>query len=147
VLITLDLRALSVPEAIEWNIGIGEALVLEHQLGPASQIFGEIIPYARGHLTPAETEKLIEWWASAASGMAETLVGTARTDRYHDLLSMLKMMTDEALPSRAAIYWSVVAARGMGDFDPRGTPRLPCGFVPGRWMSEAINFGRIWTSS
>jgi hypothetical protein len=116
-LIALDPRVLSAPEAVEWNIGLGEALVFEHQLGPASKIFGETIPLARTRLTPAEMDKLIEWWASASSGLAETLSGTSRTEKYSDVLSMLKTVTDEKMPSRAAVYWSVVASRGMNDFD------------------------------
>ncbi len=116
-LITLNPKALSAPEAVEWNIGLGEALVFEHELGPASKIFGETIPLARTRLTPAEMEKLIEWWASALSGLAETLPGSSRAEKYRDLLSMLKMVTDEHPPSRAVVYWSVVASRGTGDFD------------------------------
>jgi hypothetical protein len=116
-LITLDPRALSAPEAIEWNIGLGEALVFENQPGPASKIFGEVIPYALTRLTSADIDKLIEWWASALSGLAETLSGSSRTETYSTLLSTLKLMTDEKMPSRAATYWSVVASRGMGDLD------------------------------
>jgi multidrug efflux pump subunit AcrA (membrane-fusion protein) len=116
-LVALDPRTLSAPEAIEWNIGLGEALVFENQLGPAAEIFGEVLTRTRATLTPAEIEKLIEWWASALSGQAETLAGTARTDKYGALLSMLRTLTDERLPSRAATYWSVVASRGVGDFD------------------------------
>jgi hypothetical protein len=116
-LLALDPRALSPPEAIEWNIGLGEALVFENQPGPASEIFGEVIALTRARLTPADLDKLIEWWASALSGLAETLAGPSRARQYGALLSALKTVTEEKLPSRAVTYWFVVASRGVGDID------------------------------
>jgi len=116
-LLSLDPKALSASEAVEWNIGLGEALVLEHQFGPASKIFSDVIVNDRSHLTPAERDKLIEWWANAVATQAETLPRSARIEQYAGLLSTLKMMTNEKLSSRAAVYWSVVAARGVGDVE------------------------------
>ncbi len=116
-LVALQPAALSPQETVEWQIGIGEALVLEDELGPASEIFGSVLAVARPHLPPSDLEKLIDWWAGTASRYAETLTGAGRAAEFTELLASLKPMGAAVVPSRAAMYWSVVAERGAGDFD------------------------------
>ena len=116
-LVSLNPRNLAPQEIIEWQIGLGTALFLENQPGPASEMFAAILPTARKLLTPAEIEKLVEWWASTAARVAESQIGDARKDAY---VSMLKTVRDELERnplSWPASYWLVVAARGAGDLD------------------------------
>ena len=116
-LVSLNPRSLAPQEIIEWQIGLGTALFLENQPGPAAEMFATILPTARTHLTPAELEKLVEWWASTAARVAESQTGDARKDAY---VAMRKTVRDELERnplSWPASYWLVVAARGAGDLE------------------------------
>ena len=74
-LVSLNPRVLAPQEIIEWQIGIGTALFLDDQPGAAAEMFTTVLPTARGRLPAAEFDKLLEWWASTLSRVAESLVG------------------------------------------------------------------------
>ena len=82
-LVSLNARVLAPQEVIEWQIGIGTALFLENQPGPAAEMFATVLPAARERLSPAELDKLVEWWASTVSRVAESQSGSARKDAVH----------------------------------------------------------------
>ena len=116
-LMTLNPRLLAPQEIIEWQIGVGTALFLENQPGPAADMFSTVLPSARGTLPAAEYDKLIEWWAGALSRVAEAQMGAARRDAYAAMHSAVRVELERDPLSRATAYWVVVAARGAGDFD------------------------------
>jgi hypothetical protein len=116
-LVSLNPRTLAPQEAIEWQIGIGTALYLDDQPGPASEMFTSVIESARGRLSAPEFEKLLEWWAATLSRVAESLSGAARKDAYSAIQSAAQDELDLNPLSRPATYWSVVARRGIGDLD------------------------------
>jgi hypothetical protein len=111
----LDTQHLSGQELIEWQIGLAQALYFENELGPASEWFRTLIPSARARFGSSEAEKLIEWWASATSRLAENLSGTARADKYRELLNMMELELERDPMSRSATFWISVASRGVGD--------------------------------
>lgn len=116
-LVSLNPRNLAPQEIIEWQIGLGTALFLENQPGPAAEMFSTILPTARTRLSPAELDKLVEWWASTVARVAEAQTGDVRKQAY---VSMLKAVRDELERnplSWPASYWLVVAARGAGDLE------------------------------
>ena len=116
-LMSVNPADLSAQERIEWQTGLGEALLFDNQPGPASEVFGTLVSSARARLAPGGTEKLLEWLAVSVSRFAETLGGDARADQYRRLLSILTPVLQTEPMSRAAIYWSAVASRGAGDLD------------------------------
>ena len=116
-LVSLNTGILAPQELIEWQIGLGTALFLENQPGPAAEMFSTVLPAARERLAPPEFDKLLEWWASTLSRVVETHTGAARTDAYTGMLSVVRAELDRNPLSRPAMYWSVVAARGAGDFE------------------------------
>jgi hypothetical protein len=116
-LATLNTQNLSRQELIEWQIGLAQTLYFENELGPASEWFRTLIPSVRTQLPAAETEKLIEWWAGATSRLAESLSGTARVDKYRELLTMMELELERDPLSRSATFWISVASRGVGDVD------------------------------
>ena len=116
-LVSLNPGILAPQEVIEWQIGLGTALFLDNQPGPAAEMFSAVLPSARGRLTPPEFDKLLEWWASTLSRVAETHTGAARKDAYGAMLSAARAELERNPLSRPAVYWSVVAARGAGDFE------------------------------
>ena len=117
-LISLNPRSLSPNEAIEWQIGVGSALLLDQQVGPAAEMFTSVLPSARAVLPAAEYDKLAEWWASTLSRAAEAQqTPAARKEAYAAMHSEVRDELERNPLSRPATYWSVVAARGAGDFD------------------------------
>lgn len=116
-LASLDPRHLSPLEIIEWQIGLGTALFLDNQPGPAAEMFTTVLPTARGRLPAAEFEKLLEWWASTLSRVAESQTGRARTEAYEAMVSAVRAELERDPLSRPPAYWLVVAARGAGDFE------------------------------
>jgi hypothetical protein len=116
-LVSLNPRNLAPQEAIEWQIGVGTALFLDDQPGPASDMFTSVLPVARARLAPPELEKLLEWWAATLSRVAEALTGSARKEAYLAMQAAVRDELDRNPLSRPASYWSVVARRGSGDLD------------------------------
>jgi hypothetical protein len=116
-LVSLNPRHLAPQEIIEWQIGLGTALFLENQPGPAAEMFATVLPSARDRLSPGEIDKLVEWWASTAARVAESLTGSARKEAYVAMLSGVRSELHRNPLSWPASYWLVVAARGAGDLD------------------------------
>jgi hypothetical protein len=114
---SLNPRSLAPQEAIEWQIGLGAALFLDEQAGPAAEIFKAVIPSARARLTQPEFEKLLEWWGSTMSRLAESLTGDARKQAYERFRSEVRLELERDPLSAPATYWIVVSSRGAGDFD------------------------------
>src|SRR5205085_5107436 len=104
-------------EAIEWQIGVGTALFLEGQLGPASEIFVTLLPSARARLSTEEFQKLLDWMGTAMSRLAESLTGDARKRAYEQLHDDARHELERNPFSPPATYWTVVSLRGMGDLD------------------------------
>jgi hypothetical protein len=116
-LVRLNPQHFSRVEVVEWQVGLGETLYLENQLGPASEWFQALMPSVRAQLPPAEIERLLEWWATATSRLAESLTGDARVEKYRELLKVMELELERDLFSRPASYWMVAAARGAGDLN------------------------------
>jgi hypothetical protein len=116
-LVSLDPRNLGPQEVIEWQIGLGTALFFDGQPGPASEMFSTVLSRARARLSAVEYDKLLEWWGSTLSRVAETHAGGARKDAYAAMLPAVRRELDRNPLSRPAAYWSVVAARGAGDLE------------------------------
>jgi hypothetical protein len=116
-LASLNPQLLAPQETIEWQIGLGTALFLENQPGAASEMFTTVLPTARERLTAGEFDKLLEWWASTLSRVAESQAGDARKHAYAAMLSAVRDELARDPFSRPTAYWVVVAARGAGDFD------------------------------
>jgi hypothetical protein len=116
-LVSLNPRGLAPQEIIEWQIGIGTALFLENQPGPAAEMFATVLPAARERLSSTELDKLVEWWASTVARVAESQTGSARKDAYTAMLSAVRQELERDPLSWPASYWLVVAARGAGNLD------------------------------
>jgi hypothetical protein len=129
-LVSLNPLKLGPQEAIEWQIGLGAALFLDDQPGPASEMFMNVISTARGRMPAQEFEKLLEWWAATLSRVAEALSGPARKDAYSAMQTAVRDELDRDPLSRPATYWSVVARRGRAIWTVPGTPRWPAGSAP-----------------
>ena len=104
-------------ELVEWQIGVGSALFLENQPGPASAMFATVLSAARARLAPIEFDKFLEWWGAAASGAAGALAGEPRTRAFEKFRADAVRELERNPSSRPATYWTVVASRGAGDLE------------------------------
>jgi hypothetical protein len=138
-LVSIDPRKLGPQEAIEWQIGIGTALFLDDQPGPASEMFTSVIESARGRLTQPEFEKLLEWWAATLWRVADALSGPARKDAYLAMQSAVRDELDRNPLSCPATYWAVVARRGVGDLDGAWNAAV-AGWIRAGGQPESTNF-------
>ena len=116
-LVSLNARMLAPQEAIEWQIGVGTALFLENQTGPASEMFNSVLEAARTQLPSAEYEKLFEWSCATLSRLAEGLTGDGRKQANERLRRLARLEADRTPLSRPATYWIVVSSRGAGDVE------------------------------
>ena len=116
-LVLLNPRILAPQEVIEWQIGLGTALFLDNQLGPAAEMFTTVLPTARLRLTEVELDKLLEWWAMTLSRLAEANAGAARKDAYDAMYAAVRDELERNPLSPTMSYWTVVAARGAGDLE------------------------------
>jgi hypothetical protein len=116
-LVLLNPRILAPQEIIEWQIGLGTALFLDNELGPAAEMFTTVLPTARLRLTDIELDKLLEWWAMTLSRMAEMNAGSARKEAYTAMHAAVREELERNPLSAAMSYWTVVAARGAGDLE------------------------------
>jgi len=138
-LVSLNPLKLVPQEAIEWQIGLGAALFLDDQPGPASEMFMNVISTARGRMPAQEFEKLLEWWAATLSRVAEALSGPARKDAYSAMQTAVREELDRDPLSRPATYWSVVARRGAGDLDGAWNAAV-AGWIRSGAQQDARNF-------
>ena len=116
-LVLLNPLILAPQEIIEWQIGLGTALFLDNELGPAAEMFTTVLPTARLRLTEIELDKLLEWWAMTLSRMAEANTGVARKEAYAAMHAAVRDELERNPLSSTMSYWTVVAARGAGDFE------------------------------
>jgi hypothetical protein len=116
-LVLVNPGILAPQETIEWQIGLGTALFLDNQPGPAAEMFTTVLPAARERLSQAEVDKLLEWWATALWRTAESHTGSARRAAYEAMHSAVREELERDPLSRTMSYWTVIAARGAGDFE------------------------------
>jgi hypothetical protein len=116
-LVSLDARALNQEESIEWQVGVGAALFLENQPGPAAAVFSTILPDARERLSPLEFDKVFEWWAAATAQAAAAATGDVRRRLFEHFIADTAFELQRNPFSGPATYWSAMAARGAGDFE------------------------------
>ena len=99
-------------------------------------MFTSVLPSARAQISPAELEKLLEWWAATLSRVAEALTGSARKEAYLAMLAAVRDELDRNPLSRPATYWTVVVQARDG----RSGRRLERG--GGRLDSRRLSTGR-----
>ena len=131
-LTALNPRVLAPQEIIEWQIGLGTALFLDNQPGPAADMFTTVLPTARARLPGAEFDKLLEWWASTLSRVAESQSGTARREAYAAMLLAVRAELErDPLSRRRRTGWSLRQGAPAMSTVP-GTRRSPAGFARAR---------------
>jgi hypothetical protein len=101
-------------ERVEFIVGLGEALYFDNSYGAAAQVFDSVIAPA-GALTPAERERVLDWWASALDHDARPKSEFDRQPIYQKVRDRMTAELAATPASTTAAYWVSAAARGQGD--------------------------------
>ncbi len=138
-LVSLNPRNLAPQEIIEWQIGLGTALFLENQPGPAAEMFSTILPTARARLSPPRSTS----WSSGgrARWLASPSLRRAPLVRKRTLrCSGLSATRWNAVRFRGRPptgWWSLRVARRSRRCLECGRHRLDsCGLTAGRPASS-----------
>ncbi|MFB3855574.1 MAG: hypothetical protein ACE148_17380 [Vicinamibacterales bacterium] len=103
-------------DRIEYLVGVGEALFLEGQHGPAAELFSSALANP-STIDPALADRILDWWASALDRKALALPQDQRAPVYRRIFERLEEVARRDPYSAAATYWLAASARGLGDLD------------------------------
>jgi hypothetical protein len=101
-------------DRLDYLVGLGEALYLDDQFGPAARLFESVL--GRGdELGPQCFDRVFDWWATSLDRQAQSGAAGNREHLYeairHQAVSTLGRMPW----SSAAAYWLAAAYRYLGD--------------------------------
>jgi len=109
----VDPHALSDRDRIDLRVGIGEALYLDGEYGPAALVLATALDQASA-LSPEAREQLADWWATAKDRHAQTRPPEERADIYLELEERMARHLLQFPDSSAALYWSAASALARG---------------------------------
>lgn len=109
----IDASALGPREAVDWEIGVATSLYFDGRPGPAAVIFERLLDEPL--LLGVERDRVLDWWATAVDRIGRAMLSADRQRTYARMMSRLETELRADPASASAAYWSVVAARGMGD--------------------------------
>lgn len=112
----VDTRALDPRDRVELTIGLGEALFLNDQFGPAAELFHRALDGSTA-LGPVAHERLLDWWATALDRMAQGQPKDARQEIYRRVLTRMEQELAREPGLGPAAYWLAASARGIGDLE------------------------------
>jgi len=108
--------ALSPRDQVDLLVGLGQALYLGNQFGPAVELFDTALRRT-ATVSAVDRALLLDWWATALDRSAQASSAERRPRLYDELDARM----DEELRldpgSAPANYWRAVAKRGSGDID------------------------------
>jgi len=119
----VDASRLSAADYVEWLVGLGVALFLDDEGGledrfsAAAELFDTVLRRADGVVGATSRRRVLEWWANALDRQAQFGPASGREAIYARLLARMddELRADDR--SAVALYWRVVAARGVGDLE------------------------------
>ena len=112
----LPVDRLSRSERIEWELGVAEALYLDGQPGPASELFDGLLSRT-GEIGAEPAEHLLDWWATALDAFARRGDAVCPDGVYARIAERMEATRRRQPWSAVAAYWLAAAVRGTGDLD------------------------------
>ena len=110
-------------ERVELAIGLGEALFLDDNFGPAAELLERALD-SSADLGPGAHERLLDWWASTVDRLALTGPRDTREAVYARIVTRMEKELAADPGSAPASYWLAAAARGAGNLE-RAVERRP----------------------
>ena len=113
----VDAARLDARDQVELLVGLGEWLFFAERFGASAELFSNALARPDfGRLPQPARARVLDWWASAVDRHAQQ-TPARREALYRDMLERLESELRRDPGSPAANYWSVVAARGLGDLE------------------------------
>lgn len=112
----VDPAGLSDRGRVDLTVGLGEALYLDGDYGPAAALLSSALDHV-ALLAPAAREQLADWWATAVDRHAQTRPPDDRPALYEQLERRMKAHLATYPDSSAAPYWCAAGALARGDLD------------------------------
>lgn len=113
----IDPAHLGGADQAELLVGLGEWLFFSERFGAAAELFADAL--ARGDLgrgSRSARSRALDWWASALDRHAQQ-TPAQREALYAQMLKRLEEELRRDPGSSAANYWTIVAARAIGDLE------------------------------
>lgn len=113
----VDASRLGARDQAELLVGLGEWLFFAERFGASAELFANALARPDFGRSPHTARaRVLDWWASALDRYAQQ-TPARREALYGEMLERLEQELRRDPGSTAANYWSVVAARGLGDLD------------------------------
>ena len=112
----LDPQKLQPADRIEFLVGLGESLYLDHLYGAAAELFGSLL--TKPDVPAGEArERMLDWWAAAVDRDAKPRASFERPAYYQRIRQRMQDELGQRPGSSAAAYWAAAAAHGQGDVE------------------------------
>lgn len=98
----------------DYLIGLGEALYLDDQFGPAAAIFESALDKSR-ELGPEGFDRVFDWWATCLDRQAQSGAAGDRDAVYETVRDRAELELEQVPASAAAAYWLAASCRYLGD--------------------------------
>lgn len=106
--------SLSERDRLDYLVGLGEALYLDDQFGPASRLFESVLERG-GELGPETFDRVFDWWATSLDRQAQSGAASNR-DQLYEIIRRQAIIALGRMPgSAAAAYWLAASYRYLGD--------------------------------
>jgi hypothetical protein len=106
---------LSAGDRLELLLGLGEALYLDNEFAPASEIFASALGPNPGGASDLHAT-ILDWWASALERVAMEDPADEQAV-YAQIVSRMQVELEADPASTSAAYWLAAASRGAGDLE------------------------------
>lgn len=101
-------------DRLDYLVGLGEALYLDDQFGPAARLFESVL--GRGdELGPQRFDRVFDWWATSLDRQAQSGAAGNREHLYEAIRRQAVSSLGRMPGSSAAAYWLAAAYRYLGE--------------------------------
>jgi tetratricopeptide (TPR) repeat protein len=105
---------LTARDRADYLVGLGEALYLDDDFGPAAALFESVL--GRGQeLGPQTFDRVFDWWATALDRQAQSGATDDREQVYQSIRDKAILELGRMPESAAAAYWLAASYRYLGD--------------------------------
>ncbi len=105
---------LSDDDRTDYLIGLGEALYLDDQFGPAAAIFESALGKSREQ-GPRTFDRVFDWWATCLDRQAQSGAAADRDAVYRAVHDRAAVELERMPGSASAAYWLAASCRYLGD--------------------------------
>jgi tetratricopeptide (TPR) repeat protein len=98
----------------DYLVGLGEALYLDDDFGPAAALFESVLGRAQ-ELGPQTFDRVFDWWATSLDRQAQSGATDNRGEVYQAIRDRAVLELGRMPESAAAAYWLAASYRYLGD--------------------------------